>query len=410
MLLAARRQQQQIELFARLEGTVRAEAPSEHRLIVVLVNLGEGEPKISDHFVTAESGRWAFSVSPGQYAITAFVDRSANLIYEPDEPALAGGDAILHALGPGERITEIEVVIPEAGRASGRFHIEELQARHASEQTRVSIGRLSVRGDVVSLDDPRFDAENASLGLWKPLDFVLDVGAGVYFLEPYDADRIPVLFVHGIDGSPRNFEELVDNLDRERFQPWFYFYPSGLHLQGLGDHLAGILSSLRHRHHFEQVYVVAHSMGGLVSRSFILRQREVSGEEFVTLFVSIATSWAGVDSAQSGVERSPVVVYSWHDLAPNSDFLAEIFYADGKQKAVRRRLPSAVEYHLFFGFRRKSGSFGASSDAVINLDSALRPEAQEEAHRVRGFNDDHTGILRADDVSTLLNRILQERR
>ena len=35
---------------------------------------------------------------------------------------------------------------------------------------------------------------------WKPAEFFREVGGNVYFLEAYDATKIPVLFVHGAAG------------------------------------------------------------------------------------------------------------------------------------------------------------------------------------------------------------------
>ena len=55
---------------------------------------------------------------------------------------------------------------------------------------------------------------------------------------------MPILFVHGIGGHPQEFTTLVAALDRERFQPWFYLYPSGFGLDGISSHLAVLLERL----------------------------------------------------------------------------------------------------------------------------------------------------------------------
>jgi len=54
-----------------------------------------------------------------------------------------------------------------------------------------------------------------------------------------------VLFVHGINGTPRDFKAIIQGLDRKSFQPWVLDYPSGLDLRALGDGLVGILAELR---------------------------------------------------------------------------------------------------------------------------------------------------------------------
>jgi pimeloyl-ACP methyl ester carboxylesterase len=254
------------------------------------------------------------------------------------------------------------------------------------------------QGEVVTLDDARFDPKNAKRGLWRPMDFMIHVGAGIYFLDPYDPDRVPVLFVHGINGHPREFTTLVEQLDRSRFQPWVFFYPSGIHLDGLGRVLANLMRDLRARHGFEEVVVVAHSMGGLVARAGILEYGAMSSHPTIRLFVSISTPWAGHAAAQAGVDRAPRVAYSWFDIAPGSDFLLGLFLHDDGRP---RRLPSDLAHHLLFGFVH-----GKGDDGVVSVDSQLRWEAQQQARRLYGLAYDHAGILRAAETSSLLAEIL----
>ena len=104
--------------------------------------------------------------------------------------------------------------------------MQAFQARSAGDQVATTMGQLTEFGTVTNLNDPRFERKNGSVGLWRPYDFVFDVGVGVYFLEPYDPERVPVLFVHGNLGTPQDFRYLIERLDRDRFQPWLYYYPS----------------------------------------------------------------------------------------------------------------------------------------------------------------------------------------
>jgi hypothetical protein len=55
---------------------------------------------------------------------------------------------------------------------------------------------------------------------------------GVYLIQPYDPDKIPVLFVHGLISSPLSWQNLVNDLCAdpkilEHYQPWFFLYPTG---------------------------------------------------------------------------------------------------------------------------------------------------------------------------------------
>ena len=110
-----------------------------------------------------------------------------------------------------------------------------------------------------------------------------------------------MLFVHGISGYPREFAYLIDQLDRRRFQPWFYFYPSGAYLEDVAEHLRQTVIELRAQLGFERLFVVAHSMGGLVSREFALGYYENTGRRTIPLLVTIATPW--VASCMAPISR-----------------------------------------------------------------------------------------------------------
>ncbi len=87
------------------------------------------------------------------------------------------------------------------------------------------------------LEEKRFSRDAASEGLWHPRRFIDRENAGIYFSSRTDPKRTPVLFVHGYDGSPRDFAYLIAQLDGTRFQAWVYNYPSGLRLPMVAEHL-----------------------------------------------------------------------------------------------------------------------------------------------------------------------------
>jgi len=236
---------------------------------------------------------------PGTYALAAFEDRNANLVYEPGEPALAVAPDQAITCAAATPVENLDLVIPATGRApvDGPINIARLQVRSIDDQLSVSLGAVTAVGEVVSLDDPRFSAEHASQGLWRPFDFLFEARPGVYFLEPYSSKKTPVLFVHGINGTPASFHTLIGNLDRSRFQPWVYYYPSGAHLGAVADHLDQTIKRLQLQHGFKRLLLVAYSMGGLVSRGFLLRNQTETRRADIPLFVSISSPWGGVPSA-----------------------------------------------------------------------------------------------------------------
>ncbi len=404
MFRTLKEQQAQLDQLCLISGTIAGSTTQDVPRVVVLVGMIGDSPRLIDHFVSEGDGTWLMAAQPGLYQLAAFEDRSRDLIYQPGEPLLNRDAARQVQCAAGGRVADIALRIPPDGsQAYGHdVDITHLVARSNDQQFEVSIASVTAAGAMATLDDERFSEERVKAGMWAPFDFLIDAGPGVYFLEPYDAKRIPVLFVHGISGSPRNFRYLIEHLDRTRFQPWVYYYPSGARLPRVADHLTQTLLQLEVRYRVPKVLVVAHSMGGLVSRGFLLRHQKSSAAAS-PLFVTLSTPWGGHSAAQKGVDYAPTVVRSWYDMAPSSDYLRTLF-DDGATVQLQ-----GTEHHLLFSFR-KDGSSSESDDGVVTVASQLRPEAQSQAHALYGFNDTHTGILEDPAVSALLNRLLAEAR
>ncbi len=64
-------------------------------------------------------------------------------------------------------------------------------------------------------------------------------------------------------------ESLIGQLGQSRFQPWIVSYPSGLRLSWLARGVFQFLEVLHRQYGFDELHVVAHSMGGLVSRGSV---------------------------------------------------------------------------------------------------------------------------------------------
>lgn len=246
-------------------------------------------------------------------------------------------------------------------------------------------------GEVVRISDARFDHHSTKRGVWDPAAAVLETRPGIYFLEPYSPQKTPVLFVHGIGGSPANFAGLVNTLDPTRFQAWMYVYPSGAPLPVVAGYMQQALTRLESQYRFGGWAVIAHSMGGLVVRGFLQRYADSAAAESMRLFVSLATPWDGNEAAAFGVKYSPRVVDAWRDLAPGSSYLQELFATP---------LPAATQHYLVFTFNTK--------EQKVSLASQLSAPAQREAVRLFGFDATHGGVLRDPGVALLINELLDE--
>lgn len=405
-IFAVKGQQRLADASCIVSGTVTTEKPARGPLVVGLFTRSGEDYALVDYFTASKPGStWMFGVQPGTYWIAAFEDVNGDGAYE-DEPFHRPDPAHPLVLAPGQHVTGMSIVIPFAGRAlrTGHITLSGMMARGEDEQKITSLYAVSKLGEVTPLADPRFAEDVAEKGMWQFYDFLSTGRAGIYFLEPYDPKRIPILFVHGINGTPRNFTSLIAKLDRTRFQPWVVYYPSGARLDAIVAWLDELFTRLEVSLRFDKAIVVAHSMGGLVSRGFVLRHHETSAKDPIRMFVTISSPFGGMASAGEGVETSPIVVRSWYGLAPGSPYLDGLFYADPATKKQRRRLPDQVAYHMLFGF--KGGGRDGASDGVVAVASQLRPEAQEEALSIRGYDETHTGILESPAVAARLDEIL----
>lgn len=381
--------EQQAYLFT---GHVSSEALELHSTVVVAMDDGSGESITSFRML---SGEGAFEIRRDKEPtwFFAFADLNKDLRFQADEPYgwAANGEAVI----PRDPETRrVDITIGAAGQAPYPEHlVDERLEFHLKNYARTHIGSVS------SLDNPLFSAAQGKKGLWQPFAFWEDGGTGLHFLQPYDEDKIPVLFIHGINASPQDFTSLIAALDTSRYQPWVVSYPSGLRLSWLSRGIFQFIEVLHRQYEFDEMHVVAHSMGGLVSRGALNLCTQNRTCDYVASFTSISTPWDGVASAASGVKWAPTVVPVWNDLYPESEYVSTLFDTP---------LPENVPYNLIFGFRQDSVFGSGSSDGVIGLSSQLRDAAQEQAVSIRGFDEGHVSILHSDAVIRNVFRVFEQ--
>jgi len=356
---------------------------------IVVVVTGPGGEALS-YRIFERDGPFDFTVTRRATGLFAFLDRNANLGFDGDEVSAR------HVWpADDERAAPVRLALAKAPPGDAIA-----TAGHLFTLRNQIVSGVPMQLDTVTrLDHARFGADNAALGVWQPLTFMRRGLAGIYFLEPYSPKKIPVLFVHGIFGNPRDFEHLVAGLDREKYQPWVLYYPSGLELPVLGQGALAMLNRLWVEYRFENLHLVAHSMGGLLTRSLLKTCREERECHYVRSYTSISSPFGGMESAHSGVAYAPVVVPVWRDLDPRSRFIEGLFAAP---------LPDGVAHHMMFGYLNTSTLSHASSDGTVPVASQLWPAAQAQASSVLGFNEDHMGILASRATSERLARILAE--
>lgn len=242
----------------------------------------------------------------------------------------------------------------------------------------------------VNLDDKVFSHKMAMEGLYYPESFKKKT-KGFYRLAPeFKKGSIPIIFVHGMGGTPRDWKYMLKNLDLEHFTPYVVYYPSGEDFTKLSMLFNGWIMSDKIFEDGPGV-VIAHSYGGIIVRDALnLEHDKNSG-----LFISLATPFGGDAKASKGVENAPYVIPSWRSIADDGEFIKGLY---------RKKLSSNERFELIFAY--DNNKEGQSGDGRIPLKKQLRYEAQLEANSVRGFNEDHISILNSKKTAEYINTLL----
>ncbi len=123
------------------------------------------------------------------------------------------------------------------------------------------------------------------VGLLKPEEW--SDSQGLHMLQPYEPEKIPVVFVHGLMSSPITWLPMLNNLMgdpvlRKRFQFWFFMYPTGNPILYSASLLRDSLKEMQSSFDpdgtnpaFNNMVIIGHSMGGLLTRAMIQESGDV---------------------------------------------------------------------------------------------------------------------------------------
>jgi pimeloyl-ACP methyl ester carboxylesterase len=336
---------------------------------------------------------YGLNLPEGTYQLLVLEDKNQDGIYRETEVVGQRTLALQASSDPGKVVGSVDIrlgdsIIVQPPRLT--IPAPQLPATKAS--------LFYPRGTIRSLDDPIFTRQMATLGMYGPAAFLENAPMMFYALEEDTFYKIPVIFVHGIGGTPNEFRQVIERLDRRRYKLWFFYYPSGMDLDQLAEMFYEIFFSGKvvQRGTFDMV-IVAHSMGGLVVREALNRFQGNEKETRVRLFISLASPFAGMVSAQFAVDYAPLVLPAWRDLAPTAPFI---------QQQFRKPLPASVEHYLIYAY----GNTGQpdDSDGIVPVYSQLPASATSQISGQYGFQTTHTGILQDPaSVETVIDLITQ---
>ena len=368
-----------------IKGKVEIKSDQKGPVVVLRLEDRNGIFTLENQVIATSTGKYQFESKPGEYLIAAFIDVNHDGRFQRgQEHGNFHTDPLTFRL-EAKQTVEVETIV-----ISGDPPLPPEDKTFTIDESKV----IANIGKVVSLDDPVFVRANYNTGMWRPIDFLDQVGGGLMFLQEYDPKKIPVIFVHGIAGGPTDLRKAIESIDKERFQAWILYYPSGLRLDIISNYFVKAVTDLQNKYGFSEMVVIAHSMGGLVTRSFVKKYTESfpNRKNNLRLVMTINSPMGGMPSAASGVKNSPIVVPSWKDVADNSDFLNDLH---------TWVWPRDIPYYLVFSYEP-----GEDNDGIVGLNSQIPLKLQSEATRMFGFNNTHVGTVNEDAFVALFNQIL----
>lgn len=363
---------------------ITVDATGEHQqqplLVAAYSDKYKQNERVDSMFLQASGTHYGLNLPSGDYRLLVYRDMDSNGVFEKNEVVAQKSLSLSDDQDDTRVIPHVDFMLAEAQTVVWADEVPGRQVKSFKQSL------FYPSGTIRSLDDPLFDRKIATLGMYDPASFLEQAPTMFYALEEDVAYRIPVIFVHGIGDSPRSFEPLLNQLDRERFKPWFFYYPSGGDLNQLAELFYQIFISGKVVPTSPvPMVVVAHSMGGLVVREAINLYQNHQDENQIRLFMSVASPFGGHPAAAMGEKYGPVVLPAWRDLNPDNEFVDHLF---------RQMPPDFLQHHLLYAFRNSGNiKLGKNSDGVVPIASQLRDEAQAQAFAQYGVNSTHTGIL-----------------
>jgi triacylglycerol esterase/lipase EstA (alpha/beta hydrolase family) len=114
---------------------------------------------------------------------------------------------------------------------------------------------------------------------------------GIFFLEPYDPEKIPVLMVHGILSSPLMWRDLTnrimgDPVLQKKYQIWHYTYATGYPIltsaRMLREQLDGVNVALQRAGlpPHKPIVLIGHSLGGLLTKMMVSDSGDLIWDQF----------------------------------------------------------------------------------------------------------------------------------
>ncbi len=338
---------------------------------------------LTEYVLLDKPGPFMIYLPAGRYNVYTLFDFNNNGGFDDDEISGVFGGPDEVTVGEGE-VKRIRIAADQKLHTAMRLP----RKMFVMDDGREDPHQIS-NGDIIKFYDERFSLNNGKAGWWLPSLFMKVFGAHIYLTQEYDARKVPVLFIHGTQGCPHNWAYFFLRLDKKKYQPWFYYYPSGIRLPLASQLLHEALVNLKKKYHFTNIYIAAHSIGGLVAwhmlANYDLKEQKIAVDKLVTL----ASPWTGFEAAESRSIVPTKRLPCWIDIAPGSIFL---------KRTLSAKIPPSVNYYLFYGKEDRIAQGRALDDRILS-----------GATGKYGYDVDHDSILKDRTVFVQFSKLLSGR-
>ena len=367
-------------------GTLSSSFSLEQPVVIAVYSvnpLKNKNSRLAGHVLLNHTKEFMLYVPEGEYYLYAIFDFNNDYLYEEKETAGVYGKPDKISIKTNEIKSGIVIPVRDSALSGNQFP-EKLSIQYKYN----SVEYTTYNGQVRKIYSEIFSRDNANIGWWHPSLFMKAFGVNIYLTGKYDPEKIPVLFVHGALGSPYDWAQIYVHLDKEKYQPFYFYYPSAVRLSTLAHLLYLDIKDLQAKYRFKKIYLAAHSMGGLVTRAMLTNYYKKT-DNFIKTYVTFATPWSGIEFADKAMLTSPYVLPSWIDVSTKSMFIKTV---------LDKNIPRSIDYYLFYGKNDKTSK-----------SSALDSRVYKDAKGIYGFNADHDSILRDKDSLLKFDEILHDK-
>jgi pimeloyl-ACP methyl ester carboxylesterase len=279
---------------------------------------------------------YALNLPAGKYDLLVLADKDKNNILEQSEVVGRRQLELNLNTSTGKVLTDFDIDLSKSSKIDWKINIPVPQLPEIEKTLFYPQGSIRILGDSI------FSSELSTLGMYEVAAFLEQAPTMFYTLEEFLPYKVPVIFVHGMGGTVREFIPIIEKMDREHYVPWFYYYPSGCNLDHLAENFYQLFLSGKLLPRVDvPMIIVAHSMGGLIAREALNLQQGTKSENTVALLITLASPFGGHPDAASGVNNAPMVMPSWRDLNPDGQFIRKLF---------RKPLPASVQHQLLYAY------------------------------------------------------------